>query len=194
MKAIIIILIGLISVSCLTVKRIEKHCDDFAKVCITETETSTETNTETTTEIEYRDTTIIVYISEDKVKDKIPVRIEDENSKPVPVKKEYVNSELSVLKVPFAKSTAQFVNSRLVHELTQTDTLLRVKFENALKYSKTLEKQNRVLKEKYVVTVTENSNFAKLTIKVFWALVIISVFGIGFLIFKYKSRIFGLSK
>ncbi len=194
MKYSAFILIGLLSVSCLTVKRIEKNCDDFAKVCITESETETETTTETTTEIEYRDTTILVYISEDKVKGKIPVRIEDEKKKPVPVKKEYVNSELSVLKVPFAKSTAQVVNSRLVHKLTQTDTLLFIKWKNGIKTIKRQEKQIKVLKEKYVVTVTENSNFAKLTIKVFWALIVIVVLGIGFLIFKYKARIFGLSK
>ena len=194
MKTITIILIGLISVSCLTVKRIEKHCDDFAKVCITETETSTETNTEIITEIEYRDTTIIVYISEEKVKDKIPVRIEDENKKPVPVKKEYVNSELSILQVPFATSYAQVINSKLSHELIQTDTVLLFKLQNAIKTVKRQEKVIKVLKEKYVVTVKENTPFAKVCIKIVWALIVIVVLGIGFLIFKYKARIFGLSK
>ena len=45
-----LILIGLIILfsSCLTVKRIEKNCDKFAKVCVTES----------VTKIEYRDTTI----------------------------------------------------------------------------------------------------------------------------------------
>ncbi len=194
MKYLAIILIGLISVSCLTVKRIEKHCDDFAKVCITETETSTETNTEIITEIEYRDTTIIVYISEDKVKDKIPVRIEDENKKPVPVKKEYVNSELSVLKVPFAKSTAQVVNSRLVHKLTQTDTLLLFKFENAIKVVKRQEKQIKVLSEKYIVEIEVNSPFAKFTIKWFIGSMVLIILTGGFFIIRFKSKIVGLFK
>ncbi len=194
MKCLFILLIGLLSVSCLTVKRIEKNCDKFAAVCITETETNTETNTEITTEIEYRDTTIIVYISEDKVKDKIPVRIEDENSKPIPVKKEYVNSELSVLKVPFARSTAQVVNSRLIHELVQTDTLLFIKWKNAIKTIKIQEKQIKILREKSVVQVKENTPFAKACIKIVWGLVVIVVLGIGYIIFKYKSRIVRLSK
>ncbi len=194
MKYLAIILIGLLSVSCLTVKRISKHCSEFAAVCITETETNTETNTEIITEIEYRDTTILVYISEDKVKDKIPVRIEDENKKSVPVKKEYVNSELSVLTVPFAKSTAQVVNSRLVHELVQTDTLLFIKFENAIKVVKRQEKVIKVLSEKYLVEIEVNSPFAKVCIKIVWALIVIVILGIGFLIFKYKTRILSLFK
>lgn len=48
MKAIIIILASVFFTSCLTVKRIEKNCDKFAKVCVTEK----------VTKIEYRDTTI----------------------------------------------------------------------------------------------------------------------------------------
>jgi hypothetical protein len=36
MKSILIILLALFS-SCLTVKRIEKNCDKFAKICVTET-------------------------------------------------------------------------------------------------------------------------------------------------------------
>ena len=194
MKYLTIILIGLLSVSCLTVKRIEKNCDLFAKVCITETETSTETNTEITTEIEYRDTTIIVYIPEEKVKDKIPVKIEDENKKPVLVKKEYVNSALSVLVVPYARSFAQVINSKLSHELIQTDTALLFKLKNALKVVKRQEKQIKVLREKYIVTVKENTAFARVAIKVFWVVVMIVIFGIGYLIFKYKTRILGLFK
>ncbi len=195
MKYLIITFIGLwFFTACMTTKRIEKHCDDFAKVCITETEKETETTTETTTETEYRDTTILVYISEDKVKDKIPVIIEDENKKPVPVKKEYVNSELSILQVPFAKSTAQVVNSRLVHELVQTDTLLFIKFENAIKTVKRQEKQIKILREKYIVEIEVNKPFAKFTIKWFFGSLLLILAGIGFLIFKYKSRIFGLSK
>lgn len=48
MKAITIILVCVFFTSCITVKRIEKNCDKFAKVCITET----------VTKMEYRDTTI----------------------------------------------------------------------------------------------------------------------------------------
>ncbi len=194
MKYLAIILIGLLSVSCLTVDRISKNCDKFAAVCITETETNTETNTEIITEIEYRDTTILVYISEDKVKDKIPVRIEDENRKPIPVKKEYVNSELSVLKVPFARSTAQVVNSKLSHELMQTDTLLFIKWKNGIKTIKRQEKVIKVLSEKYLVEIEVNKPFAKFTIKWFFGSLLLVLIGIGFLIYRFKSKIIGLFK
>jgi hypothetical protein len=43
-----VVLIALLLSSCLTVSRIEKNCDKFAKVCVTES----------VTKIEYRDTTI----------------------------------------------------------------------------------------------------------------------------------------
>ena len=192
MKYFAIILLSLLSVSCLTVKKVKRNCELFAAVCITETET--ETTTEIKTEIEYRDTTGTIHIPEEKVRDKTPVIIEDKNKKQVPIKKEYINSELSVLKVPFAKSTAQVVNSRLIHKLTQTDTLLLFKLEGALKTIKKQEKQITVLREKYVITITENSNFANFTIKVFWVLVVISGLGIGYMIFKYKTRILSLFK
>ncbi len=194
MKYIAIILIGLLSVSCLTVKRVKKNCDLFADVCITETVTETETTTETTTETEYRDTTGTIHIPEEKVRDKIPVIIEDENKKPVPVKKKYVNSELSVLKVPFARSTAQVINSKLSHELIQTDTVLLFKLENAIKTVKRQEKVIRVLSEKYIVTVTENSPFAKSCISVCFGLAVAVVLMIVYLIVKNKVKILGLIK
>ncbi len=194
MKTITVILVSLLLTSCMTTKRVKRNCDLFADVCITETETNTETKTEIITETEYRDTTILVYISEDKVKDKIPVRIEDENRKPIPVKKEYVNSELSVLKVPFAKSTAQVINSKLSHELIQTDTVLLFKLQNAIKTVKRQEKVIKVLSEKYLVEVEVNKPFAKFAIKWFFGSLLLALLGIGFLIFKYKTRILGLFK
>ena len=191
---LLILLISVLSASCLTVKKIEKNCDLFAAVCITEKETETDTNTTTTTETEYGDTTATVHIPEVKEEDTKPVTIIDEKKKPVPVKKEYVNSELSILSVPFAISYAQVVDSKLKHELVQADTTLRIKLENALRYSKTLEKQNKILKEKYVVTVKENTNWAKFTIKWFIGSVILIAIFLTLAFFKYKNKILGIIK
>jgi len=58
MKYLILLIFISSLTSCLTVKRIEKNCDKFAKVCITET----------VKEIQYRDTTIYI----DKL---IPVKL-----------------------------------------------------------------------------------------------------------------------
>jgi len=200
MKNLILLFISLwFCAACMTTRRIEKHCDDFAKICITEAEIETETDTtrNTETEITKRDTTAIIYIPEETIKDKKPVTVVDEEKKPVPVvKKEYVNSELSVLTVPFARSYAQVVNSELIHELVQTDTLLRIQLENALIEKKILTTELVKLKQKKIVTITikENSGFAKFCIKVFWGLLIVSVLGIGYLIFRFRVKLLGLFK
>ena len=49
-KLIGILLIGILFSSCLTVRRVERNCDLFAKIC----------GTGTTTEIQYKDTTIFI--------------------------------------------------------------------------------------------------------------------------------------
>ena len=181
-KLFIILLIGLLSVSCMTVKRIEKHCDDFAKICVVPVKKEVEIITNTVTEIKYRDTTIYIKVPGKEVIKKMPVYIT----------RGIVNSELSSLTVPFAESTAQVVNSKLAHKLMQTDTLLRVKLENALKVVRTQERQIETLREKYVVTVTENSPFANFAIKVFWGLLIAVVLASGILIWKFKNKISSL--
>lgn len=184
MKAIAIILISLLSVSCMTVKRIERNCDLFAKICITETQRDTVTKTVIKTEIIYRDTTIYVKVPGKEVIKEVPVYIE----------KGIVNSELSILNVPFARSTAQVINSIQRHELVQTDTVMRVKLENALKTVKRQEKHIKVLSEKYLVEIEVNSPFANFAIKVFWGLIVIVVLGMAYLIFKNRIKILGLLK
>jgi len=184
MKNLIIISILLLSVSCLTVERIERNCDKFATICEVPVKVETEILTNTVTEIQYRDTSFYYPIPERIVKEK----------KPVKVKGKKVNSELSILQVSYAISYAQVIDSKLQHELVQTDTLLLIELEDALKTIKIQEKQIKVLKEKYVVTVKENTNFAKLAIKVFWGLLIVVILGTGYLILKNKVKILGLFK
>jgi len=168
----------------MTVKRVERNCDLFAKVCIKEVQTDTITKTVIKREIVYRDTTIYIDIPGKEVVKEIPVYINNG----------IVNSEISVLITPLARSTAQVINSNLCHELAQTDTVLLIKLDNALQSIKTLEKQNKILKEKYVVTVTENSNFAGFTIKWFIGSLVLIILGIGYLILKNKAKILGLIK
>ena len=192
MKNILLLLIGLSSVSCMTINRVKRNCDLFEDICVTEKETETDTTTTTTTETKYRDTTAIVHIPEVKTEDEKPVTIIDEKKKPVPVKKEYVNSEMSVLTVPFAMSTAQVINSKLRHKLAQTDTILLFRLKNALKIVKTLEKQNTVLKEKKVVTVKKNKPFAKFAVKWFIGSIILIIIFLTIAFFKYKNKILGI--
>ena len=70
--------------------------------------------------------------------------------------------------------------------------MLRVELENALKLTKELKTENKILKEKSIVTIQENSKFASFTIRVFWGLIVVVVLGIGFLFFKYKSKVLGI--
>lgn len=193
LKIAVMLLIGAwFFAACMTTNRIEKNCDKFELICVTETTTEKETTTETTTETTYGDTTVIVYIPEKKVRDKIPVRIEDEKKKPIPVKKKFVNSALSVLTVPFAKSYAQVVNSRLEHELIQIDTLLLIEMKNALKDRKTLEAKIISLKQVKIVPIKENTRLAVFAIKWLWfsfSIIIILILSVIF-----KNRLSGLFK
>jgi len=184
MKYSIILLIALLSVSCMTVKRIEKNCDLFTKVCITEIVTKTDTIRTIKTVIEYRDTIIYVKVPGKTVIKEVPVYIENG----------IVNSDQSYLTVPYAESTAQVINSQLIHDLTQVDTLILIKLQDALKTIKIQEKQIETLKEKYVVTLYENKPFAKFTIKWFIGSVILIVIFLIIAFFKYKNKILGMFK
>ena len=178
MKTITIILACLFCTSCLTVRKIEKNCDLFTKVCVTEVQKDTVTKTVIKTEVVYRDTTIYINIPGETVIKEVPVYI----------KNGIADSELSILQVPYSISHAQVINSKLSHELVQTDTIVRVKLENALKVVKTQEKQIKVLREKYVVPIKENKPFAKFTIKWFFGSLLLILIGIGILFFKYKTE------
>jgi len=182
MKTIVFISSVLFLTSCLTVRKIERNCEKFEKVCVTETETQTDTIIKTKTVIEYRDTTIYVKVPGKTVIKKVPVYI----------KEGIVESDLSVLVTPLARSTAQVVGSKLNHELIQVDTTLRIKLENALKREKILEKQNTILKEKYVVTIQKNKPFAKFAVKWFIGSVILIIVFLTVAFFKYKNKILGI--
>ena len=181
---LLILLISVLSASCMTIKRVKKNCDIFMAVCEVPVKVETEILTNTVTEIEYRDTSFLYPIPERIVKEK----------KPVTVVQKKVNSELSILSVPFAISYAQVIDSELSHELIQSDTLILIKLQNALKVVKTQEKQIETLKEKYVVTLYENKPFAKFTIKWFIGSVVLLLIFLTLAFFKYKNKILGIMK
>ena len=184
MKIIVFISSILFLTSCMTVDKVKRNCDLFMTVCEVPVKVETEILTNTITKIEYRDTTIYVYLPGKVIERKVPVYIT----------KGIVNSDLSVLVTPLARSTARVFNSELEHDLIQTDTTLQLEVQNALKTIKIQEKQIETLREKYVVTVTENSNWARFCIKVTWGLMIVIVLGTGYLILKFKNKITGIFK
>ena len=130
MKQIAFILIILLSTSCMTVKRIEKNCDLFEKVCVTATvDTVLKTKTVVVTE---RDTIINFYFPRDTVYLETPVDI------PPKMDKGLVNSKLSYLEAGLAWSTAQVEKGVLKHYIESGDTILRIQLDNAIKERETL--------------------------------------------------------
>jgi len=187
MKTITFILIGLLSVSCMTVERIEKNCDKFEQICATGDVDTVRIETNTKTFV--GDTTINFYFPRDTVYLETPL-------KKIPGKKfnrGLVNSKLSYLEAGLAWSTAQVKQGVLQHYLESGDTTIRIQLKNALKTISTLRTE---LKSSHqVVTVKENTQFAKFCIKVFWVLLVIVVLGIGYLIgyliFRFRSKLLG---
>ncbi len=177
MKYLTFLLIGLLFTSCLTVKRIERNCDLFAKVCLTGKDTTFVTREIETT---YRDTIIEYIIKRDTVYKETPVYVE----------KGIVNSGVSHLEVGFAKSDAWVKSGILKHFLESGDTLLRIRLDNALRNVETLK--TRLEKRQNIVTVKENTEFGKFTIKWFW----ISFFVILILtlIVIFKNKLFKIFK
>ena len=180
----VLILICLLSVSCMTVKRIEKNCDQFEQICTTG---NTDTVRIETTVTEYlRDTTINFYFPRDTVYLETPM------NKIPGVKKGLINSKLSYLEAGLAWSTAQVEQGVLKHYLESGDTLLRIQVKDGLKTIETLRTE---LKSSHqVVTVKENTKFAKFTIKWFIGSLVIIILVLGWLVLKKKAKLIGLVK
>jgi len=178
----VLILICLLSVSCMTVKRIERNCDAFAKICVT---SSTDTvRIENTVVVTERDTTINFYFPRDTVYLETPL------DKIPGVKKGLINSKLSYLEAGLAWSTAQVEQGVLKHYIESGDTLLQIKLENALRTEKQLRTE---LKSSHqIVTVKENTKFADFTIRYFWYSLIVIILICGFLFWKFKNKIIGI--
>lgn len=159
--------------SCLTVRRIERNCDKFAKVCLTEKDTIIITK-----EVEtiYRDTIVEYRIKKDTIYQEVPVYI----------RQGLMNSDLSYLETGLARSTAQVISGDLRHFLASGDTVLQIRLDSALKEVSILS--TRLELHRDIVTVKENSPFAKLAIKWLW----ISLFVIVILVFK--NKLFGILK
>ena len=125
MKQIAFILICLLSVSCMTVKRIERNCDKFEKICTTGNVDTVEINNSTV--VFLRDTTINFYFPRDTVYLETPVDI------PIKVDKGLINSKQSYLKAGYAWSTAQVESGVLKHYLESGDTIIQIRLDNALR-------------------------------------------------------------
>lgn len=170
-KLIIILLIGLLSTSCLTVRRIQNNCDKFAAVCLT--------GTEVESEIRWRDTTIYVDIP---VEVKLPpdtVRIEKPIPCPEPINIRAVRKENGLVGV-----TARVDNSVLFVTGYLTDSTLVTRLQDSIRILNAIKQE--VIKETNTVTVREDTNFGKFAKKWFLGSIIIIMLFLTYIILKKK--------
>ena len=180
----VLILICLLSTSCMTVKRIEKNCDKFEQICTTgDVDT---VRIETITKEYLRDTTIDFYFPRDTIYLETPL------DKIPGVKKGLINSKLSYLEAGLAWSTAQVEQGVLKHYLESGDTLLRIQVKDGLKTIETLRTELKISKS--YVQVQENTKFAKFTIKWFIGSLVVIILVLGWLVLKNKAKLIGLAK
>jgi len=183
-QILVLILICLLSVSCMTVKRIERNCDQFEQICTTG---NTDTVRIKTTVTEYlQDTTINFYFPRDTVYLETPLNI------PPKVNRGLINSKLSYLEAGLAWSTAQVEQGVLKHYLESGDTLLRIQVKDGLRTIETLRTELKISKS--YIQVQENTKFAKFTIKWFIGSLVVIILVLGWLVLKNKAKLIGLAK
>ena len=183
-QILVLILICLLSVSCMTVKRIERNCDQFEQICTTGNVDTV--RIETITKEYLRDTTINFYFPRDTVYLKTPM------NKIPGVKRGLINSKLSYLEAGLAWSTAQVEQGVLKHYLESGDTIIRLQLDNVIKERETLRTELKASKS--YVTIKENTNWANLCIKIVWGLFVVIILALGWLVLKNKAKLIGLAK
>ena len=181
-----ILLICLLSVSCMTVKRIERNCGKFEQICTTGNVDTVIIDNSTV--IFLRDTTINFYFPRDTVYLETPL-------KKIPGKEidpKLLNTDISYLKAGLAWSTAQVVKGVLKHYLESGDTILQIRLDNALRTEKTLRTELKVSKS--YIPIKENTKFAKFTIKWFIGSLVVIILVLVVLFFKYRTKLIGIVK
>jgi len=169
MKNIISILLILSMTSCLTVKRIEKNCEKFAKVCITET----------ITRVEYRDTTIYkdriieVKLPNDTVYITKPVYVQDGKCFMDYTRKTFGNIWASAK----VDNSILDLKAGYVSNIIQVPIHDTIYIDNAIS-STTTDNTITLPPEKYI------PDFYKFT---FWFFIALAMAGIGYVIIKFTT-------
>lgn len=167
-KWIIAVVIFVSAISCLTVKRIEKNCDKFAKVCITES----------ITKIEYRDT--IIY-KDRIVKVKLPtdtVYI----TKPVYIKNNQCFMDYTKKVFGNIWASAKVDNSVLDLKAGYVNNIIQVPIHDTIYIEKAIT--NTTTDNTATVVKKFIPKFYKFT---FWFFILGVVAGIGIIVYKLKG-------
>ena len=159
--------------SCLTVQKIEKNCDKFAQICITDNAETTEISD--TIWITKRDTIIDYQMEKEIVTDTVFIRSNGT----------YLNSDTSYLTTGLASSEAFIWRSRLFHTLESGDTILNIRLNNALTEINHL--RTELTEKTATVKIREDTTFGKFTKKWFiGSLIAIFICISGYLLKKRK--------
>ena len=189
-NVIIFAILSLISTSCLTVRQIERNCDQFAKICL-ETGTETTTTTSDSSWTETRDTTVNYEIPLETVSDSIPIKIKPDTTdtdSPTDVPKRLsLYTDTSTLRTGLAHSTAYVSDDILYHFLESGDTILNIRLNDAITEVNRLKKIIRDSQTTNTVTVREDTPFGKFCKKWFFGTVILIIIGISGYILKLKK-------
>ena len=175
-NVIIFAILSLISTSCLTVRQIERNCDQFAKICL-ETGTETTVTIHDTAWVEKRDTIVEYRLERDTV---FEVSY-------IPAMPLSITSRVSTLETGLASSTAYIANSRLYHFLESGDTILNIRLNDAITEVNRLKKIIRDSQTTNTVTVREDTPFGKFCKKWFFGTIILIIIGISGYILKLKK-------
>ena len=168
---------SVIFTSCLTVRQIERNCDSFYAICVTE-ETNTVTTIHDTAWIEKRDTVVSYYLVRDTV----------QNTVFLPSVERSLSSDTSILSTGLARSKAFIYNSRLFHYLESGDTILNIRLNNAITENNRLRKVITDVNTINSVTVLKDTPFGNFCKKWFFGTIII-ISGI-LVVILLKKKIF----
>lgn len=169
MKTISFLLVCVLFTSCLTVKRIEKNCDKFAAVCVTET----------VVRVEYRDTTIYkdriieVKLPNDTVYITKPVYVQDGKCFMDYTRKTFGNIWASAK----VDNSILDLKAGYVSNIIQVPIHDTIYIDNAIS-STTTDNTVTLPPEKYI------PGFYKFT---FWTFIVLLVLGIGYVIIKFTT-------
>jgi len=169
-----LLLIAVCLSSCLTVRQIERNCDKFYAICVTdETET---TEIRDTVWIEKRDTVIEYKVEKETVTDTVFLAQDGG----------FIYSDTSMLFTGLARSEAFIYRNKLYHFLESGDTILNIRLNNAI------TERNRLREELstkvQTVTVKEDTPFGKFAKRWFIGTIIVIVLGILGYILKLKLK------
>lgn len=171
MKTITFFLVCIIFSSCLTVKRIERNCDKFAKVCITDSKTI----------IEYRDTVIYKdrVIKVELPKDTVYI------TKPVYIRENLCQMDYTRKTFGNIWASAKIDNSVLDLKAGYVKNIIPVPIHDTIFIEKAVT--NTTTDNTVTVVKKYIPKFYKFT---FWFFISLLVVGIGYGVYKFKPVLF----